>query len=86
MTMKQPEVLRLASALVNRSHPTLAELCAAAELRRLHSINAELLAALQGVLKIERGTSGRIIMEGWQEDVIRAAITKATGENTCSTE
>lgn len=40
----------------------------------------ELLEVLRGVLKIDRGTSGRIIIEGWQEEVIRAAIAKATGE------
>lgn len=40
----------------------------------------ELLEMLQGVLKIERGSSGRIILEGWHEDAIRAAIAKATGE------
>lgn len=31
---------------------------------------------LEGVLKFDRGTSGRIIIEGWQEEVIRAALEK----------
>lgn len=46
---------------------------------RLIAAAPDLLDALQGVLKIDRGTSGRIIIEGWQEEVIRAAIAKATG-------
>ena len=46
---------------------------------RLIASAPELLESLQGVLKIERGTSGRIIIEGWQEEVIRAAVAKATG-------
>ncbi len=46
----------------------------------LYDAAPDLLATLQGVLKIARGTSGRIIIEGWQENVIRAAIARATGE------
>jgi len=42
----------------------------------LHEANQEMLVALKAVLKIDRGTSGRIIIEGWQEDAIRAAIAK----------
>lgn len=40
----------------------------------LEAENARLREALEGVLKIGRGTSGRIIIEGWQEEVIRAAL------------
>ena len=50
-----------------------------AELRRLGAANAELLKTLAGVLKIGRGSSGRIIIEGWQEEAIRAAIKKHGG-------
>lgn len=62
-------------ALTLEPHPE----AAAAELRRLHALNAELLETLGGILKIGRGSSGRIIIEGWQEDVIRSAIAKAEG-------
>lgn len=47
---------------------------------RLIAAAPELLEALQGVLKAGRGTSGRIILEGWHEVVVRDAIAKATGE------
>ena len=40
----------------------------------LEAENKRLREALEGVLKIGRGTSGRIIIEGWQEEVIRAAL------------
>ena len=39
----------------------------------------ELLEVLQGVLKCQRGLLGHLVIEGWQEDVIRAAIAKAQG-------
>lgn len=47
---------------------------------RLIAAAPELLEALQGVLKIERGSSGRIILESWHEEVIRNEIAKATGK------
>jgi hypothetical protein len=37
----------------------------------------ELEELLNGVLMMGRGTSGRIIVEGWQEEVLRAALSKA---------
>jgi hypothetical protein len=46
------------------------------ERSRLHAANAELAEILGGVLKIARGTSGRIILEGRQEEVIRATLSK----------
>jgi hypothetical protein len=36
----------------------------------------ELLSMLKGVLMMGRGPSGRIIVEGWQEEVLRTAIAK----------
>ena len=39
----------------------------------------ELLELLQGVLKCERGMLGHLVLELWQEEVIRSAIAKATG-------
>lgn len=47
--------------------------------RQLVEQRAELLEVLQGVLGMGRGTSGRIIVEGWQEDVIRAEVAKHVG-------
>ena len=41
--MKQPDALRLANDLTNYSVPTDAEKHAAAELRRLHEVNQELV-------------------------------------------
>jgi len=46
---------------------------------RLIAAAPDLLEALKGVLKVERGSSGRIILEGWHEEAIRAAIAKARG-------
>ena len=37
----------------------------------------ELEEALNGVLLMGRGTSGRIIVEGWQEEVLRTALSKS---------
>ena len=45
----------------------------------LEAANAELLESLAGVLKIGRGSSGRIIIEGLQEEAMRAAIAKHGG-------
>lgn len=37
----------------------------------------ELEESLNGVLLMGRGTSGRIIVEGWQEEVLRTALSKS---------
>lgn len=50
---------------------------AAAHIRALDASHQRLLDALEGVLKIGRGTSGRIILEGWHEEPIRSAIKQA---------
>lgn len=73
----QPKALQLADELDQGDFDFEIQYQAASELRRLDSVNAELLDALKGVLKIDRGTSGRIIIELWQEEAIRAAIAKA---------
>jgi len=73
MTDKQPEALRLAQYLIdcNRLDLTCDE--AAAEPRRLHEVNAELLEALIGVVRVaDRATV--------EFDAAKAAIAKATGE------
>lgn len=47
--------------------------------QRIEELTAErdaLREILDGVLKFDRGTSRRIIIEGWQEEVIRAALEK----------
>lgn len=72
----QPEALRLADALqsdfdpdwmLNEGYDTIA-----AELRRLHEVNQELLEALKDVMYWDNGKP--------EWDVARAAIAKATGE------
>ncbi len=37
----------------------------------------DLIDVLKGVLGIERDASGRIVLYGWHEEVIQAAIAKA---------
>lgn len=67
MNTQQPEALRLADALDCYEHEGMSK--AAAELRRLHSVNAELLEALKGIVQVGLSTS-RIA-------AARAAIAKA---------
>ncbi len=76
MLSNKPEALRLAGHLERfRSFPDDQD--AAAELRRLHEVNQELLEALEAVLAlIELG----IPIEGAATRKVRAAIAKATGE------
>ncbi len=76
MSEKQPEALRLADELVETPFQSTRYI-AAAELRRLHEVNQELLEALEAVLAlIELG----IPIEGAATRKVRAAIAKATGE------
>jgi len=71
MTDKQPEALRLAEKLdfysTGDEHQRDIEQ-AAAELRRLHEVNAELLEAL------------KILVDYYASPIARDAIRKATGE------
>jgi hypothetical protein len=75
MTDKQPEALRLADA-IDLGRPRLVLDCidAAAELRRLHEVNAELVEALKDILSWEENEEMT-----WYPKA-RAALAKATGE------
>lgn len=46
---------------------------------RLLAAAPDLLFVLEGVMKAEKDEAGRIILFGWQQEVIRAEIAKATG-------
>jgi hypothetical protein len=75
----QPEALRLAEDL-DAYHTAPHHKKAAAELRRLHSVNAELLDALNRIASIELQMYGG----DWDEiteaqAIAKAAITKAQG-------
>ena len=50
MTEQQPTALRLADALTEKEYPP--RRAAAAELRRLHSVNAQLLEALEEAVRL----------------------------------
>ena len=71
--MTRPEALRLADELEmwTKGEP------AAAELRRLHEVNAELLAALE---KLARLGNGETYGNSDGNMIARAAIAKAEGE------
>lgn len=72
--MEQPEALRLADALSTKFFNfTELDEQAAAELRRLHEVNAELLDALEGVMYWDNGKP--------EWEIARNAIAKATGES-----
>jgi hypothetical protein len=75
MTDKQPEALRLAEWLEqgNYNHYDVTE--AAAELRRLHEVNVELVEALKR-LSLYVAYNG----DDWVQREAKAAIAKATGE------
>ena len=77
----QPEALRLAYLLeVSSDNPTLINVdkrCAA-ELRRLHEVNQELLGTLQTILNISLMDKGHWAKTIEQE--AHTAIAKATGE------
>ena len=73
----QPEALELADML-DLVHPLALPFAgkAAAELRRLHEVNADLLDALCMVLDDPDALDGRPLTY----ECVRAAIAKATGE------
>jgi hypothetical protein len=78
MTDKQPEALRLANA-IDLGRPRLVLDCidAAAELRRLHEVNAELVEALKKIQDECRSCPDECAMMG---AIAEDAIAKATGE------
>ena len=92
MSEKQPEALLLAGQLESGEPVTGS---AAAELRRLHEVNQELLEALQWyeAKAVQMGRAAihqdsKLMLELMKEIAVeygaqaRAAIAKATGENT----
>jgi hypothetical protein len=93
MNDKQPEALRLAEQLefltkTNGGMVSVFISCgklrqAAAELRRLHAANAELLAELQNIANANPrkwDEEVRDQFQQWAQNRARAAIAKATGE------
>ena len=75
MSNNQPEAMRLADHLERfRSFPD--DLAAAAELRRMHEANQELLGALQAVLNSCLDSRG--LADAYKQ--ARAAIAKAEGQ------
>ena len=84
MTDKQPEALRLAEFFEDRGFYR-SELKAAAELRRLHEVNAELVEALRECtawMEYLRasGDAGNWKWEADEYTRAIAALAKATGE------
>ncbi len=78
MSTQQPEALRLAEILELGSRQFNKE--AAAELRRLHALNAELLEALQNIVKSLADHDDEGMIEHAEQMIAaRAAITKAEG-------
>lgn len=75
---QQPEALRLADALEEKEYPP--RRAAAAELRRLHAVNAQLLEALKSLAAADFGAGE------WTESAeqaalkARAAIAAAKGQ------
>ena len=69
MTDKQPKALLLADKLEAKDFPP--RRAAAAELRRLHKVNAELVEAVKAALSDDQPYIERC----------KAALVKATGEN-----
>lgn len=78
MTDKQPEALRLAEHMeISVSHAAAVREKAAAELRRLDALNAELVEALEKLARLGNGDSyGNSI----GNDIAIAALAKAEGK------
>ena len=78
MTDKQPEALRLADVLREEGESWW-DYAAAAELRRLHEVNAELIHIFRR-MRFEQGFVCECGIEDETWTLIEAAIAKATGE------
>jgi hypothetical protein len=78
MTDKQPETLRLADELEYPDVPLANE--AAAELRRLHEVNAELVGVLNILASWNDGEVGPHMDEPYAAFMSRDVLAKATGE------
>lgn len=76
MTTQQPEALRLADELSKSHLNHHINHAAAAELRRLHESNTDLLAALQALVKTD--APDQIKSSIWKQAFV--AINKAEGE------
>ena len=85
MTDKQSEALRLAEQMEDGRWQGMFDLLAAAELRRLHEVNAELVEALKAFTKcwVRPYPAAKEDMYHQQQviDQAKAALAKATGEN-----
>lgn len=81
MTDKQPEALSIAKRLKDQQQPLSLALRhkAAAELRRLHEVNAELVGIFKRI-RLERGFACECGIGDATWELIEAAIAKATGE------
>lgn len=78
MSTQQPEALRLAEILELGSRQFNNE--ASTELRRLHALNAELLSALQNIVKSLADHDDEGMIEHAEQMIAaRAAIAKAEG-------
>jgi len=78
MSTKQPEALRLADWLID-GEPYNAAPEAAAELRRLHSVNDELLKGLEKLIRLIEVEDAHLANFG-EVEAARAVMAKATGE------
>jgi hypothetical protein len=80
MTNKQPEALRLAEHMeISVSHAAAVREKAAAELRRLHEVNAE-LAEIFKRIRFEQGFACECGIEDATWGLIESVIAKFTGK------
>ena len=78
MGVKQPEALRLADEMDKECADLWDKDAIQDELRRLHEVNQELLDSFAEILAVKFSNWS----DGEMREIARAAIAKATGENT----